>query len=180
MFAGLSEAPLTLGQHDRASSSHQRPARTCRPRWRPMARRRCRASSRTPRRWRRCSRGRARPAGGQPAAEFDLQLRIWLHCEALALPRPYQARNRELALGLAIATPTAPTGRLREGDRVRIEVTNARRDGYLWVDYHGRRRRAAPERGAGAAAPDRPERPSSSDATSRQAGSRRRPSARCW
>ncbi|MDN8614701.1 DotU family type IV/VI secretion system protein [Variovorax ginsengisoli] len=73
---------------------------------------------------------------GVSAAEFDLQLRIWPHCEVLALLKPYQARNRELALGLAIATPTAPTGRLREGDRVLIEVTNARRDGYLWVDYY--------------------------------------------
>ncbi|MDM0036458.1 DotU family type IV/VI secretion system protein [Variovorax sp. J22P271] len=73
---------------------------------------------------------------GVSAAAFDLQLRIWPHCEVLALLKPYQARNRELALGLAIATPTAPTGRLREGDRVLIEVTNAQRDGYLWVDYY--------------------------------------------
>lgn len=73
---------------------------------------------------------------GVSTAAFDLQLRIWPHCEVLALLKPYQARNREMALGLAIATPTAPKGRLREGDRVLIEVTNAQRDGYLWVDYY--------------------------------------------
>jgi len=73
---------------------------------------------------------------GVSSAEFDLQLRIWPHCEVLALLKPYQARNREMALGLAIATPTAPKGRLREGDRVLIEVRNAQRDGYLWVDYY--------------------------------------------
>jgi type IV/VI secretion system ImpK/VasF family protein len=77
-----------------------------------------------------------RAVPGVSAAAFDLQLRIWPHCEVLALLKPFQARNRELALGLAIATPTAPTGRLREGDRVLIEVTNAQRDGYLWVDYY--------------------------------------------
>jgi len=77
-----------------------------------------------------------RAVPGVSAAVFDLQLRIWPHCEVLALLKPYQARNRELALGLAIATPTAPNGRLREGDRVLIEVTNAQREGYLWVDYY--------------------------------------------
>ena len=77
-----------------------------------------------------------RAVPGVRAAAFDLQLRIWPHCEVLALLKPYQARNREMALGLAIATPTAPKGRLREGDRVLIEVTNAQRDGYLWVDYY--------------------------------------------
>ena len=73
---------------------------------------------------------------GVSAAEFDLQLRIWPHCEVLALLKPYQARNRDKVLGLAIATPTAPKGRLREGDPVLIEVVNAQREGYLWVDYY--------------------------------------------
>lgn len=73
---------------------------------------------------------------GVNTAVFDLQLRIWPHCEVLALLKPYQARNRENAPGLSIATPTAPTGRLREGDPVLIEVRNAQRDGYLWVDYY--------------------------------------------
>ena len=77
-----------------------------------------------------------RAVPGVSAARFDLQLRIWPHCEVLALLKPYQARNREMATGLAIATPTAPNGRIREGDRVLIEVTNARREGYLWVDYY--------------------------------------------
>lgn len=73
---------------------------------------------------------------GVAAAAFDLQLRIWPHCEVLALLKPYQARNLELALGLAIETPTAPEGRLREGAPVLIEVSNALREGYLWVDYY--------------------------------------------
>lgn len=77
-----------------------------------------------------------RAVPGVSAAVFDLQLRIWPHCEVLALLKPYQARNHEMALGLAIATPTAPGGRLREGDQVLIEVTNAQREGYLWVDFY--------------------------------------------
>lgn len=78
----------------------------------------------------------ALPGVNAAVAVFDLQLRIWPHCEVLALLKPYQARNRENAPGLSIATPTAPKGRLREGDPVWIEVRNAQRDGYLWVDYY--------------------------------------------
>jgi hypothetical protein len=73
---------------------------------------------------------------GVGSASFDLQLRVWPHCEVLALLKPYQARNREMLLGLGIATPTAPDGRLREGDRVLIRITNANFGGYLWVDFY--------------------------------------------
>ncbi len=73
---------------------------------------------------------------GMGAASFDLQLRVWPHCEVVALLKPFQQRNLEQHPGLAIAIPTARGGHLREGDPVQIEVTNAARDGYLWVDYY--------------------------------------------
>jgi len=73
---------------------------------------------------------------GLGPTSFDLHLRAWPLCEVVALLKPYQVRNRDQGLGLAIASPTAARGRLREGDKVLISVTNANNEGYLWVDYY--------------------------------------------
>lgn len=73
---------------------------------------------------------------GVRLAGVDLQLRIWPHCEVVALLKPYQARNRDERYGLEVAATTARKGKLREGDRVLVQVTNANYDGYLWVDYY--------------------------------------------
>ncbi len=73
---------------------------------------------------------------GVSAANFDLQLRVWPHCEVFAILKPHQARNRDLGLGLKVAVATAREGRLREGDPVLLQVTNAKYDGYLWIDYY--------------------------------------------
>lgn len=81
-------------------------------------------------------RDEVRALPGLESASFDLRLRPWPLCEVVALLKPYQARNHDKSTGLAINTPTAPMGRLREGDRVLIEVTNSDHDGFLWVDYY--------------------------------------------
>ena len=73
---------------------------------------------------------------GVGTATFDLQLRIWPHCEVVAILKPYQGRNREFGHGLKVAAVTAHDGHLREGDQVLLEVTNANYDGYLRVDYY--------------------------------------------
>ncbi|MBU1361826.1 MAG: DotU family type IV/VI secretion system protein [Gammaproteobacteria bacterium] len=77
---------------------------------------------------------RAMPGVSDP--QFDLQLRIWPHCEVFALLKPYRARNRDKEHGLRLAATATRDGRLREGDTVSIELTNADREGYLWVDYY--------------------------------------------
>jgi type IV/VI secretion system ImpK/VasF family protein len=73
---------------------------------------------------------------GVGSASFELGLRIWPHCEVVAILKPYQARNRDKRHGLQVVATTAQNGRLREGDRVLLQVTNADYDGYLWVDYY--------------------------------------------
>ena len=72
---------------------------------------------------------------GVSAASFQLQLRVWPHCEVVAILKPYQARNLDKRHGLKIAALSAQHGRLREGDLVLVQATNADYDGYLWVDY---------------------------------------------
>ena len=73
---------------------------------------------------------------GVGAVRFDLQLRVWPHCEVVAILKPYQARNRDNKNGLKVVASSARNGRLREGDPVRFQITNANAEGYLWVDYY--------------------------------------------
>jgi type IV/VI secretion system ImpK/VasF family protein len=77
---------------------------------------------------------RAEP--GVTSANFDMSLRQWPHCEVVAMLKPYRARNREQRRGLKIVALTAQAGKLREGDPVLMQITNADRDGYLRVDYY--------------------------------------------
>lgn len=74
---------------------------------------------------------------GVRAPQFELGLRIWPHCEVHAILKPYQARNREKGWGLRIAAPSAKGGRLREGDTVVLQLTQANFEGSVWVDYYG-------------------------------------------
>lgn len=76
-----------------------------------------------------------RATSGVSAASFQLQLRVWPHCEVVAILKPYQARNRDKRHGLKVAAASAQNGRLREGDLVLVQATNADYEGYLWVDY---------------------------------------------
>ena len=77
-----------------------------------------------------------RAVPGVGTVQFDLQLRVWPHCEVVAILKPYQARNRDNKYGLKVAATTARNGQLREGDLVLFQVTNANYDGYLWIDYY--------------------------------------------
>ena len=76
----------------------------------------------------------AMPGVGSPA--FDIDLRLWPHCEVFAILKPYQLRNRDKAYGLDVEAPTARNGQLREGDSVRMLVAAPNHDSYLWVDYY--------------------------------------------
>jgi hypothetical protein len=73
---------------------------------------------------------------GIGAASFALRLRVWPHCEVVAILKPYQARNQEKRHRLKVAALTAQEGRVREGDTVVVRVTNADHGGYLRVDYY--------------------------------------------
>ena len=73
---------------------------------------------------------------GVKSANVALALRVWPHCEVVAMLKPYQARNRDKQRGLAIQVKSARDGRLREGDLVVFQVTQPNFDGHLWVDYY--------------------------------------------
>ncbi|GAA4349868.1 hypothetical protein GCM10023165_37010 [Variovorax defluvii] len=73
---------------------------------------------------------------GAETARFDLRLRIWPHCEVVAILKPFQARNQALRQPLGVRVPGAHEGRLREGDPVLVRVTQADQEGYVRVDYY--------------------------------------------
>lgn len=73
---------------------------------------------------------------GALTPEFDLRIRAWPYCEVAALLRPYQMRNRDSKAGLQVQALSAPAGRLREGDPVRLQVTGPGHSTHLHVDYY--------------------------------------------
>ena len=81
-------------------------------------------------------RGEIAALPGVKSANVALALRVWPHCEVVAMLKPYQARNRDKQRGLAINVKSARDARLREGDLVLLQVTQPNFDGHLWVDYY--------------------------------------------
>ena len=76
----------------------------------------------------------ALPRGKAP--DVDLQIRAWPYCEVAAILKPYQLRNQDSKTGLRIEAPSAPSGRLREGDPVRLKVTGPAYPSHVRVDYY--------------------------------------------
>jgi len=73
---------------------------------------------------------------GVRVADFDLQLRVWPHCEVVALLQPYRQRNREAGTPMRLTVPSAREGRLREGDTVVVQVERARDTDAIQVDCY--------------------------------------------
>ena len=72
---------------------------------------------------------------GVSDAGFDLKLRIWPHCEAIALLKPYRERNLSQRMGLEVTPNTGHSDRFIEGEPIVVKMINADYDGYLYVDY---------------------------------------------
>lgn len=68
--------------------------------------------------------------------DFDLRIRAWPYCEVAAILKPYQRRNQDSKAGLRIEATSAPAGRLREGDAVRLQVTGPIYASHVRVDYY--------------------------------------------
>ncbi|SEI46634.1 protein of unknown function [Azotobacter beijerinckii] len=73
---------------------------------------------------------------GVKVAEFELAVRIWPHCETLALLKPWRERNLDGRHGLAIKPDTGHPLLFTEGERIVIRLQQADFDGYLYVDYY--------------------------------------------
>ena len=72
---------------------------------------------------------------GVKEASFDLQLRIWPHCEVVKALDPYKSRNADSGYGLTVTPTTGHSDRFTEGEKVTVKVGNANYDGYVYVDY---------------------------------------------
>ncbi|MCD9029083.1 DotU family type IV/VI secretion system protein [Luteimonas sp. BDR2-5] len=73
---------------------------------------------------------------GVKSAAFDVRVRIWPHCEVIALLKPYRERNLAQRMGLEVTPTTGHSDRFVENERVIVNLTNANQSGYLYVDYY--------------------------------------------
>jgi type IV/VI secretion system ImpK/VasF family protein len=73
---------------------------------------------------------------GVKDSSFDLSVRIWPHCEVVAILKPYRERNLDRRQGLEVRPTTGHSDRFIEGERVMVKLQQANFDGYLYVDYY--------------------------------------------
>lgn len=68
-------------------------------------------------------------------AQFDVQLRIWPHCDVVRIVKPLYARNHDLKMGLSVTPTTGHTERFLKDERVTAKLVQGSTAGYLYVDY---------------------------------------------
>src|SRR3546814_14341494 len=68
--------------------------------------------------------------------QYDIKVRIWPHCEVIALLKPYRERNLNQNMGLQVTPTTGHSDRFIEGERIIVQLVQAGYDGYLYVDYY--------------------------------------------
>ena len=73
---------------------------------------------------------------GVKASRFDVKVRIWPHCEVIALLNPLRERNLDQRMGLQVTPTTGHSDRFIEGERITVQLQQADYDGYLYVDYY--------------------------------------------
>ena len=73
---------------------------------------------------------------GVKLPNVDVKVRIWPHCEVVALLKPFKARNDDGRHGLQVTPTTGHSDRFTEGERVTVKLLQANYDGYLYVDYY--------------------------------------------
>lgn len=77
-----------------------------------------------------------RAIDGVKDSSFDVKVRIWPHCEVIALLNPYRERNLDERMGLQVKPTTGHSDRFFNGERIIVELQQANYDGYLYVDYY--------------------------------------------
>src|SRR3546814_19888974 len=68
--------------------------------------------------------------------EYHIKVRIWPHCEVIALLKPYRERNLNQNMGLQVTPTTGHSDRFIEGARILVQLVQAGYDGYLYVAYY--------------------------------------------
>jgi type IV/VI secretion system ImpK/VasF family protein len=73
---------------------------------------------------------------GVKSPSFDVNLRIWPHCKVVALLKPFRERNIDRHDGLEVTPTTGHTDRFLDQEHLVVKLTQANRDGYLYIDYY--------------------------------------------
>jgi len=81
-------------------------------------------------------RGNIGAIDGVKNASYKVKVLIWPHCEVVDLLSPYRQRNLDRHDGLAVTPTTGHSDRFVKDEQVIVKLTQANRDGYLYVDYY--------------------------------------------
>lgn len=73
---------------------------------------------------------------GVNTGRYDIKVRIWPHCEVIALLKPYHERNLNQRMGLQVTPNSGHSDRFIEGEQIIVKLQQANYDGYLYVDYY--------------------------------------------
>jgi type IV/VI secretion system ImpK/VasF family protein len=73
---------------------------------------------------------------GVRTTSFDIGVRIWPHCEVVALLQPYIARNADQQFGLQLSPNAGHSSAFVEDERIIVSLQQPKYDGYLYVDYY--------------------------------------------
>lgn len=67
---------------------------------------------------------------------FNVDVRIWPHCEAIAMLKTLRERNVDLHNGLKLTPTTGHSDRFVDREHLIVKLTQAKQDGYVYVDYY--------------------------------------------
>lgn len=73
---------------------------------------------------------------GVKEPSFDVAVRIWPHCEVLAMLKPLRERNQDLHAGLQLTPTTGHSDRFVDREYLVVKLTQANLEGYVYVDYY--------------------------------------------
>ncbi|HEX7815851.1 DUF4384 domain-containing protein, partial [Dyella sp.] len=73
---------------------------------------------------------------GVKTPSYAVKVLIWPHCEVVKLLTPYRQRNLDRHDGLSVTPTTGHSDRFVKDEQVIVKLTQARRDGYIYIDYY--------------------------------------------
>src|SRR3546814_4684618 len=62
---------------------------------------------------------------GVESGQYDIKVRIWPHCEVIALLKPYRERNLNQNMGLQVTPTTGHSDRFIEGERIIVQLVRS-------------------------------------------------------
>lgn len=81
-------------------------------------------------------RGEVAAVRGVKNLDFNVDVRIWPHCEVIAMLKPLRERNVDLHNGLKLTPTTGHSDRFVDRENLIVKLAQANHDGYVYVDYY--------------------------------------------